>query len=710
MGWLPCFSPGPGWQALRADEGMWTLDNLPRQLMQQRYGFTPDGQWIDRVMHASLRMASGCSASFVSPDGLVMTNHHCVASCLGDLQKAGQNYVRDGFAASRAGAEPHCPGMELDQLQQITDVTARIDDATRNKSGADFISAEHVAESTIEKECGSGDPKTTRCDVIALYHGGRYDLYKYRRYDDVRLAFAPEDAIANFGGDPDNFNYPCYGLDVSFVRAYVDNRTAHTDYFPFDPAGPKAGEMVFTSGNPGSTSRNETGDQLEFLHDVELPLIYGFYESFDGAMSQFATETPQRAKEADNTVFFTENSLKVFTGWLQAFGDPALMARKRAEDGALLDWINADPSRKQSYGDPFAAIKATLPPERALYPRYTMLEGQRRPLGISSDTFTIARTLVRAAAERAKPDADRLPAFRDANLPALEAQLFSSRPIYPDLERAELGFSLTKLRQVLGADDAAVHLVLGHSSPDQLAQRLVSGTKLADLAVRHRLWDGGQNAVAASTDPMIRFAVAVDPASRAVLKQWQDQVEAPQRQQTELIAKARFAREGNALYPDATFSERLSYGKVDGWTQDSHTIPPFTDFAGLYDRASGSAPFALPKDWLDATPRLDLATHYDFVSTNDITGGNSGSPMIDRNAHVIGVAFDGNQASIAGDFIYDPDQNRSVGVDTASMVAALRTVYRLDWLADELVGKAGAGTNAKADARTGTSASTSTGQ
>ena len=681
--------------AARADEGMWTLDNLPKQLMQQRYGFTPDGQWIDRVMHASLRMASGCSASFVSPDGLVMTNHHCVASCLGDLQKTGQNYVRDGFAAPRAGAEPHCPGMELDQLQQITDVTARIDDATKNKSGSDFISAEHAAESVIEKECGSGDPRTIRCDVIALYHGGRYDLYKYRRYDDVRLAFAPEDAVANFGGDPDNFNYPRYGLDVSFVRAYVGDHPARTDYFPFDPAGPKAGEMVFTSGNPGSTSRNETADQLEFLHDVELPLIYGFYESFDGAMSQFATETPQRAKEADNTVFFTENSLKVFTGWLQAFGDPALMARKRGEDGALLDWINADPSRKQGYGDPFAAIKATLTPERALYPRYTMLEGQRRPLGISSDTFNIARALVRAAAERTKPDADRLPAFRDANLPALEAQLFSSRPIYPDLEQAELGFSLTKLRQVLGADDAAVHLVLGRASPDQLAQRLVSGTRLADLAVRHRLWDGGQNAVAASTDPMIRFAAAVDPASRAVLKQWQDQVEAPQRQQTELIAKARFAREGNALYPDATFSERLSYGKVDGWTQDGRTIPPFTDFAGLYDRTTGAAPFALPKAWLDAKQHLDLATHYDFVSTNDITGGNSGSPMIDRDAHVIGVAFDGNQASIAGDFIYDPSQNRTVGVDTASMVAALRTVYRLDWLADELVGKTGAGTNAR---------------
>ena len=673
----------------RADEGMWTLDNLPKQAMQREYGFTPDAQWIDHVMHASLRMASGCSASFVSPNGLVMTNHHCVASCLGDLQTGKQNLVRDGFAAPRAGAEPRCPGMELDQLQQITDVTSRIDDATRNTSGAAFIAAEHAAESAIEKECGSGDPKNTRCDVIALYHGGRYDLYKYRRYDDVRLAFAPDEAIANFGGDPDNFNYPRYDLDVSFVRAYVDNHPVHADYFPCDPTGPKAGELVFTSGNPGSTSRNETADQLELSHDVELPLTYGFYESLDGAMSQFATETPQRAKEAENTVYFTENGLKVFTGWLTAFGDPALIARRRADDQALLDWINADPSRKQAYGDPFAVIKATLAPERALFPRYAMLESRGGALGIDSDSFVIARALVRAAAERTKPDADRLPAFRDANLPALEAELFSSRPIYPDLERAKLAFSLTKLRQVLGADDAAVHLVLGRSSPDELAQRLVSGTRLADLSVRHRLWDGGAGAVAASTDPMIRFAAAVDPASRAVLKQWQDQVVAPQRQQTELIAKARFARDGNALYPDATFTERLSYGKVDGWTADGRTIPPFTNLAGLYDRATGAEPFKLTKAWVDARPHLDLGTRFDFVSTNDITGGNSGSPMIDQKAHVIGVAFDGNQASIAGDFIYDPSQNRTVGVDAASMIAALRGVYRLEWLADELVGKAG---------------------
>ena len=670
--------------AARAEEGMWTLDNLPLQQIQKTYGFTPSAQWIDKVMHASARLALGCSASFVSPDGLVMTNHHCVAGCLGDISVGRANYVRDGYAASHAGAEPRCPGMELDQLQTTSDVTERMDAALSGKSDADFTKAQHAAEAAIETECASGDPAHTRCDVVSLYHGGRYDLYKYRRFQDMRLAFAPEDAIANFGGDPDNFNYPRYDLDVSFLRAYVDGKPAHTEYFPFDPAGPKADEPVFVSGNPGSTSRDDTADQLQVLHDVQLPLIFGYSQNFDGVVWQFRRESAAHNKEAFNDEFYTENSLKVYTGWFKTLGEPAILAKKRADDQSLLDWINADPARKQTYGDPFAAVRATIPAETALVGRYDMLEGARRPLGFYSEDFTVARMLVRAAAERQKPDADRLPAFRDANLPLLQAQLFSSAPIYPDLEITKLAFSLTKLRQVLGADDPVVHQVLGHSSPEQLAHDLITGTKVADLNLRHALWNGGAKAIAASNDPMIRFAASVDGAGRAVLKQWQDQVLAPQTRATGEIAKARFARFGTSIYPDATFTERLSYGKVDGWTEDGRTIAPFTDFAGLYNRATGSEPFKLPANWLAAKNKLDGNTHYDFVSTNDIIGGNSGSPMIDRDAHVIGVAFDGNQPSIAGDFVYDGAQNRTVGVDTASMIAALRTVYKLDWLADEL--------------------------
>ena len=671
-----------------ADEGMWTLDNLPKQAMQQRYGFTPDQAWIDHVMHASARLALGCSASFVSPDGLVMTNHHCVQGCLGDLAAHSKtDDVVTGYAASRAGAEPRCPGMELDQLRSIGDVTARVDAALHDKSGADYIAAEHAAASRIESECSAGDPSHKRCDVISLYHGGRYALYTYRRYQDVRLAFAPEDAIANFGGDPDNFNYPRFDLDVSFLRVYDGGKPARTDYFAFDQAGPKAGELVFVSGNPGSTSRNETADQIETFRNDELPLIFGEYQNLDGVLWEYNRESAEHRRQALNSEFYVENSLKVFTGWLRTLGNPDLLARKRADDQALLAWIDADPTRKTAYGNPFAAIQATLPAERTLYPRFFMLEGHRAPAAYMARSFVLAQMLVRGAAEREKPDAARLPAYRDANLPELEAQLFSARPVYPELDETSLAFSLTKMRQVLGADDAAVHVALGTQSPDEVAHRLVTGTRVADLATRRALWAGGQKAIASSTDPMIRFALAVDPGSRAVLKQWQDQVEAPQAKETGLIAQARFAKEGNALYPDATFTERLSYGHVAGWTQDGKQVAPFTDFAGLFNRATGAPPFALPASWLAAKPHLDGDTKFDFVSTNDIIGGNSGSPMIDRDAHVIGVAFDGNQASIAGDYIYDGTDNRTVGVDTASMIAALRQVYHLDWLADELTGR-----------------------
>ncbi len=670
--------------AAHADEGMWTLDNLPISRLKTQYGFTPTQAWIDQVMHASARLALGCSASFVSPDGLVMTNHHCANGCLADLSVGRKDYMQDGFKAADRSAEPRCPGMELNQLQAISDVTRQVNDATSGKSGSDYIKAQHAAESAIEKSCAGTDAKTTRCDVVTLYHGGRYALYRYKRFDDVRLTFAPDQQIAFFGGDPDNFNYPRYDLDVTFLRAYENGHPAHTAYFPFDPNGPKTGEMVITSGNPGNTQRDTTAAELTTLHDVELPLTFGYLQNVDGVLWQYGRQGAAQTKEAADQVFGVENSLKVYTGWLEEFGKPALMAGKRQQQKALLDWIDADPARKQAYGDPFAAIEATIPAETALYARHVFLDGPRSSLAFRSKEFQYARILVRAAAERQKPDADRLPAYRDANLPALAEALFSSAPTYPRLEETTLAFSLTKMRQVLGADDELVHLALGRASPDEVAARLVGGTRLADPRLRHALWDGGEKAIAASDDPMIRFALLVDPASRAARKAWEDQVEAPQRKSSELIAKARFACDGSSIYPDATFTERLSFGTVQGWNENGHAVAPFTTLAGMYNHATGSAPFALPRIWLRAKPKLDLDTPLDYVTTNDIIGGNSGSPLIDRDAHVVGLAFDGNIHSIAGNFVYDPSDNRTVAVDTAALLVALRDVYDDQWLAREL--------------------------
>ena len=672
--------------AARADEGMWTMDNLPLKQMQQRYGFTPSADWIQRVTQSSARLALGCSASFVSGDGLVMTNHHCANECLSQLSTEGRNYMQAGYTAASQPTEPKCPAMELDRLDTITDVSARMNAALSGKQGADYTRAQQAAESGIEKECIGGDATTWRCDVVTLYHGGRTALYRYRRYQDVRLVFAPDQNAAFFGGDPDNFNFPRYDLDVTFLRAYENGKPAHTQFFPFDPAGPKEGELVFTSGNPGSTSREDPVAELELLRDLELPTTYGYLSTLDGVLWEYGRTGPGPLQDAQDELFGVENSLKVYTGWQQTLADPKLMAEKRKSEDALRQWIDADPQRRAKFGDPWATLKPALAAERRLYLRHAMLEGTRRtPLGFMGDLFGYAKLLVRGAAERAKPDADRLSEFHDSRLPAIEAELGSPAPVHPQLEQTLLAFSLGKLRQSLGADDEAVRTVLGKQSPDQLASHLVNFTHLGDPKVRLALWNGGAAAIAASKDPMIQLARTVEPIARNLRDEWDNQVVAPKRQASEALAQARFARDGTSVYPDATFTQRLSYGTVKGWNENGKPVPAFTHFRGLYERATGSDPFKLSKAWLDAKSLLDLNTPFDFVSTNDIIGGNSGSPVIDAQGRAVGLIFDGNIHSLGGDFTYDPSENRAVSVDTAALLAALQTVYKNQKLADELV-------------------------
>jgi hypothetical protein len=668
--------------AALADEGMWTLDHLPAQQMQQRYGFTPSQAWIDRVQHATVRLAEGCSGSFVSADGLVMTNHHCANECLSQLSNNQTNYMANGFSVSKREDEPKCPEVELNQLDSISDVTAQVNAATAGKSGAQRIAAERAINSSIEQQCVGGDAKTWRCDVVTLYHGGRYALYKYRRFQDVRLVFAPEQSIAFFGGDPDNFNFPRYDLDVTFFRAYVDGKPAKTpQYLPFAKQGVKAGDMTFIVGNPGSTQRQTPWQQLAYLRDQQLTPLYAYLSEKRGVLWQYGRLGEQQTKQAQDDLFGADNSLKVFGGWLQTLSNESFEARKQAADAGLAAWIKADPARVAKYGDPWAEIAKAQQQGELLAPRYSMIE---RGQGFDSRLFDDARTLVRAAAERGKPDAERLPAFRDANLPVLEQQLQSTAPVYPQYEQTLLSWSLEKMRQRLGADDDFVHQVLGKQSPDQLATALVNGSKLADPAVREALWQGGEKAIAASTDPMIVLARSIDAQARAVRKQYEDQVDAPNRKATEAIAQALFARDGTASYPDATFTPRLSFGKVVGWNEGGKPVPPFTDFAGLYARATGADPFKLPDSWLKAKSSLDLSTPMDFVTDNDIIGGNSGSPVINRQGEAVGLVFDGNIHSLGGNFTYDGSNNRAVSVDTTALLEAVRKVYHLPQLADEL--------------------------
>ena len=670
----------------RADEGMWTMDNLPLKQMKQRYGFTPSADWIQRVTQASARLALGCSAPFVSGDGLVMTNHHCANECLSQLSTSGHDTMENGFTSGGQSKEPRCPAMELDRLDSITDVTKPMNAALAGKQGAGYIAAQRAAESRIETQCVAGDATKWRCDVVSLYHGGRTALYRYRRYQDMRLVFAPQQEIAFFGGDPDNFNFPRYDLDVTFLRAYDQGKPAHTQYFPFNPDGPRAGELVFTSGNPGSTDREATLGELAQLRDQTLPAIRVYDADLDGVLWEYSRIGAMQKQDAADRLFEVENTVKALSGWQLTLADPAVVAAKRKQEDQLRAWIHASKSRRAKFGDPWAKLAPALDAAHRLWLRHAMIEGGERgnPLGLQGELFAYAKTLVRGAAERAKPDAQRLPAFQNAKLPALEAELGSPAPIHPDLEETLLAFSLVKLRQALGVDDPAVSAILGTRSPQELAQHLVSFTHLGDPKVRMALWRGGPAAIDASTDPVIALARRVEPFARQLHQEWDNQVVAPERQASETLARARFARQGTSIYPDATFTQRVSFGTVKGWDENGRQVAPFTHFAGLYKRATGNDPFALQADWLAAKSKLDLATPFDFSSTNDIIGGNSGSPVIDAKGRAVGLIFDGNIHSLGGNFVYDGKLNRAVAIDTAALLAALRVVYGDQMLADEL--------------------------
>ncbi|RUL71906.1 S46 family peptidase [Dyella choica] len=668
-----------------ADEGMWTLDHLPAKQMQQRYGFTPSQRWIDLVQHAALRLAEGCTGSFVSANGLVMTNHHCANTCLSQLSKGREDYMSNGYIALKQEDEPKCPDVELNQLESIIDVTTQVNAATAGKTGAERVKAERAIDSRLEQSCVDGDAKTWRCDVITLYNGGRYALYKYRRYQDVRLVFAPEQSIAFFGGDPDNFNFPRYDLDVTFFRAYVDNKPASTpQFFKFSPQGPKAGDMTFVIGNPGQTQRGIPWVQLAAMRDARLVPFFGFLSELRGVLWQYGRAGAEQGKEAQEARFYIENSIKVFNGWLQTLADENFIEHKKKQDATLREWMAATPDRRAKYGDPWAELERAQQSSKDLRARYDMLEAGAGFNSRAGELFEYARTLVRAAAERGKPDGERLPQFREANLPAVEHTLESNAPVYPHYEQTLLSWSLEKLRQVLGADDSTVHEVLGKQSPDQLSQQLVSGTQLADPAVRKHLWDGGEKAVEASNDSMIKLVRQIDPEARQVRKAYEDEVTAPTDKADETIAKARFDREGMSSYPDATFTLRLSYGKVVGWNENGAPVPPFTYIGGLYKRATGADPFQLPDSWVKAEGKLNANTPMNFVTDNDIIGGNSGSAVIDREGHAVGLVFDGNIHSLGGDFVYDGSNNRTVAVDTAVLVESVRKVYNLPRLADEL--------------------------
>ena len=676
-----------------ADEGMWTFNDFPAAKVGQAYGFTPDQAWLDHVRMASVRIAGGCSASLVSAEGLVMTNHHCARSCIENVSGlTHKDYNRDGFLAKTTADEARCPGMEMNQLVAITDVTKRVQDATKDAKPETFNDVQKSAIAAIEKECGTGDD--VRCEVISLYEGGRYDLYKYRRYQDIRLVFAPEDRAAFFGGDPDNFNFPRYDLDVSMVRIYGSDGKPLRDaeHLAWSDGKLKDGDLTFVSGNPGGTARDLTMAQFDDERDDKLVREIAMRSELRGYVTQYQERGAEEKRQSNDILFGTENGLKVFRGRHEALADKAFYDQLAANERAFRAKVMADPALAQAYGGVWDAIDALVRKDEVYRTEYTSLERGIR----YSSLFTIARNLLRHGDEIAKPNGDRLREFGESRLPQMKSMTLVNEPIYDELEISMLTWSLTRMRAELGADNAIVKRVFGKRSPAQIATDAVKHTHLKELTVdahgnvtggyRKALWDGGKAAVDASHDPMIELARALDPDARAIRKKVETEVDGPMKRQQELLAKARFAVYGNGKYPDATFTLRLSYGTVKGWTEGDHAVAPFTTFAGAFDRATGADPFQLPDSWVKAQGKLNLATPLNFVTTNDIIGGNSGSPLVNRKGEVAGLIFDGNIHSLGGDYGYDPALNRTVAVDSAGLLEAMDKIYGAGRLVKELKG------------------------
>jgi hypothetical protein len=668
-----------------ADEGMWLFNNPPEKLLKDKYQFEASPQWMEHLQQASVRFNVGGSGSFVSSRGLVLTNHHVGADALQKLSTAERDFLKDGFLARTQAEEIKCVDLELNVLIGIEDVTDRVNAAVPSgMKPAEASPARQAVMSTIEQE--SLDQTGLRSDVVTLYQGGLYHLYRFKKYTDVRLVFAPEQDIAFFGGDPDNFEYPRFDLDFCLFRAYEDDKPVQPPHFlKWSAQGVSDGELVFVSGHPGRTSRQNTVAHLEFLRDRAFPFLLNVLRRREVQLATFSERNRENARRAKDELFGVANSRKARLGGLAGLQDPAVIGRKAAEEKKLRDAVAADPAMRDACGDPWADIGRTLQVWDELYVTYQLLE---RGLAFNSQKFGLARTLVRMAAEDVKPNAERLREYRTSNRDSLLQQLFSDAPVYDDLETLGLADSLSLYAELAGMQDPLLQELLAGKSPQQRAAELVAGSQLQNVAVRKQLAEGGAASVDASRDPMILLARLADAAAREVRKRYEEQVEEPQRQAYARLADARFHLLGTDTYPDATFTLRLSLGVVKGFADDQgQEIPAWTKIGGTYQRADehdNQPPFALPQSWLNRKDRLDLDTPFNFICTNDIIGGNSGSPVVNREGEFVGVIFDGNLPSLVWDFIFTEEQGRSVAVDSRAIVESLRHVYDAGSLADEL--------------------------
>ena len=656
-----------------AEEGMWTFDSFPLDKVNATYGLKLDQAWLDHVQGASVRLNTGCSGAMVSAEGLVFTNQHCVMDCAQNLSEPGADYVTGGYMTTARNKERNCPGMTAETLISVTDYTQTMNAATKGLSGDAFVRAQNAAATGIEQSVCGQDEKQ-HCEIVPLYQGGQYKLYQYRRYSDVRLVFASEFQAAFFGGDPDNFNFPRYALDIGFLRLYEDNKPVATPgHLIWKTTAPKTGDPVFVSGNPGSTKRLMTAAQLATLRDHIYPPLQLMRSELRGRLIAFSQQDEESKRISTDSVFAIENGFKAMYGESLTLQNPDLIAARLKEEAYLKSTL-------KDASDPWADIATAQAAYADLFLPYYFLENAP----YSSTLLTYARELVRGAAERQKPSSERLPEYADSRLPAIEQDLFARAQVQKPLEQLFIAFRLSKAREYLGADAYQTQVLLGKSSPEQLSAFLVENTELNDVDVRKALWEGGLDAITASTDPMIQYALRIDPAARDIRRQLETRVTGPVRIATEQIARIHFKAYGTETYPDATWSPRLSYGRVEGWTWRGVTIAPFTYTKGLYARATGQAPYNLSPRFAAAREGFNADTVFNFTTTNDIAGGSSGSPAINARGEVIGTVFDGNIHNLGGAFVYDSKLNRAVIVSTAIVTEALDKVYDVQALVKEL--------------------------
>jgi Peptidase S46 len=677
---------GLGVSRSSADEGMWTFDNPPLKQLKEHYGFTPTQAWLAHLRLSAVRFNDGGSGSFVSPTGLVLTNHHVASGQLQKISTPQKDYLKDGFYARTAAEELPTKDLELNVLVSMENVSERVQGAVKQGlSEQQALEARQAVIAKIEKE--SLDASGLRSDVISFYQGGEYWLHRYKKYTDVRLVFAPEQQIAFYGGDPDNFTFPRYALDMALFRVYEDGKPVESrNYLKWNAKGAADGELVFVAGHPGSTNRLDTMAQLETLRDYAYPRTLKTIKRRLGILKQYAAQGTEQARQAQGLIFSLENAIKAFSGEYEGLLDKKIMAKREKEERDFRALVESKPEWKQAYGDAWDAIAKA---EKEALTRFKELRFRSLQRSFS-DLSNYAQTVVRYVAEVKKPDAERLAGFHEAQLPSLKFELFSQAPVYPQLEERLLADSLAESLEELGPEDPFIKQALGGRTPAAEAGRLITGTKLADPAFRKSLVEGGEAAVAASDDPLIAWARKLDPILRETRKWSEDNVASVETAAGEKIGKARFAVYGKSVPPDATFTLRLAYGTVKGYPYNGTIAPPVTTFYGLYDRAHSfgeKAPFALPSRYRERRDKLDLSTPLNFVSTADIIGGNSGSPVINRQGELVGLIFDGNIESLVGRFVYNDEKNRAVAVHSAAMIEALRKLYDAGALADELEGK-----------------------